>query len=516
MMTFLRSQSKTVLFVILAVLGIGLLFFGNTGSLPGGGNAPTDFGRINGEDLSVADLYAAVRDTRNSLMLQGREEGMPQAQIAMRAWADLLLLHEADKLHVDVSDQEMLAYIQARPEFQKNGVYSPELYQTAMNYLENARHISPDMYAGMIHNQLKISAVSRALFSSIRAPASDISTQFERYYGPVQISYVSFTPATFAKSVQVTPQDIEAAYKADPMNSGYRTDEKRKVDYVLFPLTPEQMKLPDKDKNTAIQALGEKALEFALALQPDPSATANSTPPAADFQAEAKKRGLTPVSTDFFTSTTPPSGMPPSPAFNNEAFALTKENPNSKVIQLDRGVVVMHLAQIEPSELKPLAEVTGVIEKQLQQQKAAQAEQLSAAIAAKTLRDAVAKGADFKTTATAQHLPVQTVSGIVPFKLLQDQQADALKRILAEASIRLTAGEVSEPLPLESAGNIIVAHLDSRVPGDHAELANFETRYGQFQDQQIRNMAELDWVNWKSKQPGTHPPPNLAAYGSIE
>jgi peptidyl-prolyl cis-trans isomerase D len=515
MMKFLRSQSQTVLIVILAVIGLGFLFYGNSGSfLTTGGNTPTDFGRIDGEDLSVADLYDAIHNTRNEMVLEaleGRERNLTQAQLAQEAWRQLLLLHEAGKLHIDVSDREMIAYIQSRPEFQKNGVYSPELYQTLMSELQNARHISPDTYAALTHDQLRMQAVSRALFSAVHAPASDIAGQYDKYFGLAQVSYVSIRAPASAAAVR---QDkIDAAYKADPMNPAYRTEEKRQVDYVLFPLTPEQMKLPDKDKKAAIRALGEKALDFALAFQPDPTATNGAAPPPVDFLAEAKKRGLNAVTSDFFTVETPPENLPPSPAFNNAAFSLTKDDPISKVVQLDNGVVVIHLNQIQASELRPLADVQPVIEKEISQKQIAEAQQLAAGVAADILHDAVAKGTSFKEAAAAQHLTVETLPPFIPLKTPQD---DLRLQTIGYAVADLAVGEVSKPLPIDSDNSVLILYVDSRAKADPAGLSAFELRYRQTVDEQIRTWAFIDWTDWVSKQPGTHPPPHLAEYGAVE
>ena len=513
MMKFLRSQSQTVLIVILGVLAIGFILYGNSGSfLSNGSGAPTDFGRIDGEDLSVADLYNSVRNARNYLVLSGHDQDVPQAQIAQRAWRQLLLLHEADKLHIDVSDRELIAFIQSRPEFQKNGVYSPEQYQQAMTYLKNVHRISPETYESLMRDELRIDAVSNALFSSMRAPNSDIQAQYDKYFGPEQISYVTFDPKSYVAAAKITPEAIESAYKADPMNPAYRTGEKRKVDYVLFPLTPEQAKLPEKDKNAAIQTLGEKALNFALALQPDPNAT-NATPPAVDFQAEAKKRGLDVVTSNFFTVESTPDSLPPSPSFNNAAFALTKEEPVSKVIELPNGVAVLHLNEIQASELKPLAEVKPAIEKDLQQKTGAMTEQLHAATTASILKDAVAKGADFKAAAAAQHMTVQTISAFVPAKAAGE--SDPRQQTIAYATLGLAVGDVSKPVSVESDNTMLILHLDSRGKADPAGLAAFEQRYHASQDQQVRGKAEFDWANWQSKQPGTHVPPHLDEYGGV-
>jgi len=316
----------------------------------------------------------------------------------------------------------------------------------------------------------------------------------------------------------VSPAEIEAEYQAHPENPAYRTEEKRKVDYVLFLLPPDQAKLPDAQKTVAKDALGQKALDFALAFQPDPSAAPGSTPPPPDFMAEAKKEGLTPATTDFFATDTTPAGLPPSPAFNSAAFALTKDDTISKVVELDNGVAVLHLAAIQPSELRPLDEVKDVIQKQLQQTKGEQNAQITAQIMAAALKSAVDKGTDFKTVATGMKLKVETLPVFVPYETLtaKSPQTDPRLQTVAYATISLKPGEVSKPIPNEADNTTLIVHLDNRAPADPAGLVDFENRIRDSQDQQLREVVFEDWANWKSKQPGTHRPPDLDAYGSVE
>src|ERR1700727_200959 len=132
MMKFLRSQSQTVLVVVLGVIGLGFLFYGNSGNFltTGSGHVSNDFGRIDGEDLTVAELTDAVRNTRYAIIIHGDSEKLSQPgasdQVAEEAWRQILLLREADRLHIFISDRELVDYIQSQPVFQKDGVYSPE------------------------------------------------------------------------------------------------------------------------------------------------------------------------------------------------------------------------------------------------------------------------------------------------------------------------------------------------------------------------------------------------------
>ena len=123
MMKFLRSQSQTVLVIVFAVIGLGFLFYGSSGTLLNSpaGQGNSDTGEINGTNVNYADLQNAVRDTRNSIILNGQGEQLKQpgasAQVAQEAWRQMLLMAEADKLHINPTDQQVVDYIRNQPPF---------------------------------------------------------------------------------------------------------------------------------------------------------------------------------------------------------------------------------------------------------------------------------------------------------------------------------------------------------------------------------------------------------------
>ncbi len=492
-----------------------------------GGHISDDYGKIDGSDLTVSDLTTAIRNTRYSLVLSGRAQQLAQpgvrAQVAQEAWRQLLLLREADCLHIQVSDNELGDFIRSQPLFQKDGVFSPEVYQSVMGQLQIFSRIPLDAgsdplmttkttYENVMRDNLRAQAVKSALFSSVRGSAADLSEQYEKFYGPATVDLITFDPKTIENSVQIAPEEIEAEYKAHPMNPDYRTKEKRNIDYVIFPLTADQAKLPAKDKAAAINALGEKALDFALAFQPEPSAN-GATNPVPDFNSEAKKRGLTPVTTGFFTVDAPPSGLPPSPSFNNAAFELTKDNAISKVVELDNGVAVLHLAEIQPSDILPLDQVKAGIIAALRAAKAVQTEELAAGKASGDLKAAMAKGATFAAAAASLNLKVETVPAFVPRKV---PATDAKLRVAAYVATTLSPGQVSDAAPIQGTDSMVIVHLDSRAKADPAGLSDFAKQFGEMQNQQLQTWTYLDWANWESNLRGTRRPPNLDSYGGVE
>jgi peptidyl-prolyl cis-trans isomerase D len=531
MMKFLRSQSQTVLAVVLAFIALGFLFYGNAGNLLtfGGPRTSNDYGRIDGEDITVGQLYDAVRQARYWITITGRESDLQRpggtAQLAQSAWNNLLLQHEADRLHIDVSPQEIADWIKKQPGFLKtDGSFDLDKYNTQMKIWQQALRIQPDagtdpvaatraVFENMVREMLRTKAVNDALFSSARNSAKDVAAAYAKFYGSTTVSYVTFDPKTLASQLHITPADIQAQYQNNPTNPAYRTDEKRKVDYVLFMLPPDQQKPPDDQKQAAKDALGQKALDFVLAFQPNPSADAGTPPPNLDFMTEAKKRQLTAGTSDFFGADQPPGGgVPPSPAFNQAAFELSKDAPVSKVVELDNGVAVLHLVEIQPSQLRPLAEVKDAIAKELTAQNAKQSAQVNAQMMSKVLGDKIAKGETFSAAAAALHLPVTTVPAFVP----ENTKNDPKLGLLAYHAVQTKDNEVSAPFALSEDGTLAVLHVDSRGAPDPAGLAAFEKEFRAEQDAQLRLIANEDWVAWKDRQPGTHKPPNLEAYGGVE
>ena len=533
MMKLLRSQSQTVLALVLAVIAFGFLFYGNAGNLLTFGTARTtnDFGRIDGEDLTSADIYDAVREERNSIILNGGSEELQKPgaaqEVARSAWAQLLLEREADRLHINVSTQDIVNFIQKMPAFQnKDHVFDIATYNDRMKDLQVLLHVTPEagtdpvattrgIFENIIHDTLRASAVREALFGSVRSSAQEVSDAYTKLNSPTIVSYVTFDPKTYESQLHITPADIEAQYKNNPTNPAYRTQEKRKVDYVLYTLTPEQQKLPDDQKQSAKDALGQKALDFVLAFQPDPSAAPGTPAPNLDFKTEAQKRNLAPASTDFFSEDQPPAGLPPSSAFNQASFALSKDAPVSRVVELDNGVAVLHLAEIQPSQLRPLDEVKAGIEKEVLAQNARQSANVSAQLLAKIIEEKVSKGATFPAAVTAVNPKLQVVT--VPAFVPQSVERDPKLGVIAYQAFQLKDNQVSGPFALtEDGGTIAVLHVDSRATANPAGLADFDKTYRARQDQQLQSLALEDWVNWKSRQSGTRRPPQLEAYGNVE
>ena len=138
---------------------------------------------------------------------------------------------------------------------------------------------------------------------------------------------------------------------------------------------------------------------------------------------------------------------------------------------MDSGVAVLHLVEIQPSELKPLDQVKADIQKHLIELNAQEYARTTAQLQAGGLKAAVAKGTDFKQAAEAMKLNVVTLPAFVPNSV---QNGDPKMQSIAYASISLQPNQVSGPFQIQGTNLFAVAHLDSRAQPDPAGLTDFE------------------------------------------
>ncbi len=94
-------------------------------------------GTLFGRKVSL-QAYSKALDavTRQALLSHGdkyRQEVKPE-ELERMAWQRLTLLEEARRRHIEVSDKELIDYLQKWPLFQRNGEFDPASYEALIRY----------------------------------------------------------------------------------------------------------------------------------------------------------------------------------------------------------------------------------------------------------------------------------------------------------------------------------------------------------------------------------------------
>jgi peptidyl-prolyl cis-trans isomerase D len=357
---------------------------------------------------------------------------------------------EAERLNIEVSDEEVRARIMAIPSFQENGAFIGEQRYRQLLNMQNPPIAIPEFEEG-IRRSLVVDKLRASLTEWMSIPDQEVEQEYRRRNDKVKLAIVTFTTDSFKPDVSATDAEVASHFEAN--QESFRIPEKRKIRYLLVDLeairskivvspadveraytdnldqyrTPEQirashilLRTEGKD-DAAVRARGEELLKQARS--------------GADFAELAKKSSEDEASApnggdlDLFGR----GRMVPE--FDQAAFAM---NPGdiSDLVKTQYGYHIIKVVEKQGGITRTIDDVR----QQLTDQLAFEQAQTQAADIAQALEAQLKAPADLDTAAAARGLQVQE-SGF----FARDEPILSLGASpeLAARVFQMNAGEVS-------------------------------------------------------------------------
>ena len=183
-----KGFMKKILWVLAVVIIISFGFFGQSFLLRNSEKA-TYAGKIFGKKISIREYDFNRIQTDLQLRLQYGSEYKNIAgfiNIYAQTWDRLILLHEAHRRHITVSDEEIVTTIQRYPFFLgKNGVFNQALYTQILN----AFRIQPRDFEEGMRDSLKVAKLFENQTADISIPDEEILKTYTRRNEKVQVTY---------------------------------------------------------------------------------------------------------------------------------------------------------------------------------------------------------------------------------------------------------------------------------------------------------------------------------------
>jgi len=381
--------------------------------------------RVGGHDITAGEFrrtyQAQLQAYRSAYGGQMSDQLLKQLgieqQILQQMVDERAALAEADRVGIDVSDEEVRQRIFSMPAFQENGAFIGEA-----RYNQLLRMQRPPMTANefedSVRRGLTVEKLRAALTEWISVADQDLEQEYRRRNDKVKLAVVSFTADSFRPSV--TASDAEIAGYFDAHQADFKIPEKRKIRYALIDIdamrakvvvppadvertynnnieqytTPEQvrashilLKTEGKDDAT-VKAKAEEVLKQAKA--------------GADFAELAKKNSEDEQSAknggdlDYFGR----GRMVPE--FDQAVFAM-QPNQISDLVKTQYGYHVIKLVDKKAATTKPIAEVRQQINDQLAYERA----QAQAADLTQKLEKQISRPSDLDSIAKANGLTIQ-------------------------------------------------------------------------------------------------------------
>ena len=257
MMKQLRENTKVIIWIVVVAFVVTIFAVWGLDLAGGGGPTAQQFsvvGKVNGISITRSQyqtvyeqLAAQARAASPDRNLTNAQQEMIQDQVWDNLVSNILTEQEIEKLGIDVTDQEIVAFLRTSPppEIQQyfvdeSGNFDFAAYQNALN--------NPDAdwtsVEALARQRIPLLKLNRYLLSQVHVSPSEVRRAFDEENQLLTVEYVSF-PIGDVDISEYTPseEEIRGYYDAHP--NEFLAGERAVVEYVKIPIEPTDRDMSD-------------------------------------------------------------------------------------------------------------------------------------------------------------------------------------------------------------------------------------------------------------------------------
>lgn len=249
----MRENTHIILFFLLVMFLLSMTI----GGLVGGADITHLFGRrpdtvasINGERIAYEQFTNFRQQQIEAFRQQNQKEpqGYELQRLEEDIWEslirDILLKQFAEKMKIGATKKEIAYHIfENPPEFLKtnpnflddNNNFDIKKYQAALNDERNLEFWT--YIQNYLQGTLPFNKIYQEVMTSVFLTDEEVKQEFIKRNQKVKVRYILFNSNDFKiEDAEISQNEIEAYYNKH--KEEYKEDEKRKIQYVLFEVTP--------------------------------------------------------------------------------------------------------------------------------------------------------------------------------------------------------------------------------------------------------------------------------------
>jgi peptidyl-prolyl cis-trans isomerase D len=386
MMDRLREGVNSIAVKIILGLIILSFVFAGVGSYIVGGSNNTA-AKVGNVEIGRGEFEQAYQNERNRMQAQLGDyfsnlladpsyvESFRKS-VLDRMVNDLLLEQHAEALGLRVSDAQVRTLILEMPQFQIDGKFDQEIYQTALRRAGfNAESFAEYLRRDLVRNQL-LTAIQGSDFTL----PGEVEAQSKLLTQTREVKKVTLSLEDFAAKAQLSEEEINDYYKQNPER--YTRPEQVKVAYIELSaqqlkdgieVSEEQAKQYYQEHLDKYSSEEQRRVSHILVEVDDEAkaqAILDELNAGADFATLAEEKS------DDFGSASEGGSLGwierdvMDPAFEDAAFALTKVGETTGLVKSDFGYHIIKLDELKDAVAKPYSEVAAEIKQELKDQQA--------------------------------------------------------------------------------------------------------------------------------------------------
>ncbi len=399
-----------------------------------------------------------------------------------------ILHHESASLGIVPTQAQVTDLIRNLSAFRGPNGFDPKKYDEFTASMLGPNGFTESQLEQLARDELSLKKIKEMIATGVSLPEAEVDSQFDLLYGKNYASVVHFNIADFAKDVKISDDDVKKYYEGH--KDEFKSDDKRKIDFVRFALDDAQKKLTGKERVDILMKLQDRANDFSQALLEK----------GADFGKVAAKMQVPVEITGDFTHYAPDPKLKDKTKTNAVAFQLTSKDPVSDVVEEDDGYYILHLNSEADARPLTLEEAKPKILESLKTQRAREMLSNKASQVARELKEAAAAHQPLAPVCQKNGVKLEKIE---PFAIADDAETTGATpndkpkpespdlTAIKNAAALTPPGEVSEPMP-SATGALIVA-LEKRDPPDATKSQQSKVA---FQEKYLKGKRDVVFFEW--------------------
>jgi peptidyl-prolyl cis-trans isomerase D len=484
---YFRGLKFVLLVVIVAFIATSLFFYGS-GPMRGDGARSAAPTTVNGEEIPPARFQRMQRSYLEYYRRAYRQDITPEMaermgltqQVVSDLVQEALIIQQAKREGITVSDEELRLRIQSIPAFQEDGRFSRDRY---LAQLKQTR-IDPGEFETEVRRDLVRQRMEALVKDGIKVSDAEVEQTYMTRFERVRADWASIESAPLMGQVTVSDADAEAYVKTH--EAQFSRPERRRIQYVLISPKAFAKAVPDADAEAYYK---EHRAEFERPKRLKTSHILVRVPPTGGSEAENKSKAKVEeairrakAGEDFGklakelsedTATAPQGGDlgfvgkgEMVPQFEEAVFALKKGEISPQPVRTPFGYHAIMVSDVQDGGVEAFRDAAVKIKEKL----AAERSERAAQTKADEARPALAATKDF--AAEAKKLDVDWKEAVVA-------RGDGIEGIgrdpqLEEAIFGLAVGGVTPPI--KTPGGFVIARVAESFPAGVLPFAEIKDK----------------------------------------
>ncbi|MFA4992810.1 MAG: SurA N-terminal domain-containing protein [Candidatus Omnitrophota bacterium] len=203
----------------------------------------TPAGKMFGKNVSNLEFRKAIAATRTAAIMQFGDN-FPKIEkylnLEGQAWERLVLLQEAKKRKINISDKEVIETIQKMPYFQKKSAFDNKTYVEILRYVFR---LQPRAFEEQLRQNLILAKLYSQVTDGVKIEDSQIRQEWLKNNEELSIYYIAALFAEFANKINPDDKEISAYY--DKNKDIFKEPPSLNLEYILTESDEEAKKITD-------------------------------------------------------------------------------------------------------------------------------------------------------------------------------------------------------------------------------------------------------------------------------